>query len=168
MIVAVGLSRLVLGVHLPGDVIGGAAFGLVIAWIGSRMPARPESVPRSAWELLVIAAGLGLSYLGAIRPEVLGLLVVLLLVRPEFAPPRAWWRRVAMAAGGLVSVGFTAALLWLPGKASPEWTALPVVAYLNGITAAWVAFDAWPHLWMRLDRRQSVRSSAHDDVEANL
>jgi membrane-associated phospholipid phosphatase len=155
LIVAVGVSRLALGVHLPADVIGGAVFGLVIAWVGSRMPARPtspENAPRSVWAPLPVIAGLGISFLGAIRPEALGLLVVLLLARPRFAPPRAWWRRVAMAAGGLVCVGLTGALLWLPGKASPEWTALPVVAYLNGLTVAWVAFEAWPWLWMRLDR----------------
>jgi membrane-associated phospholipid phosphatase len=154
LIAAVGVSRLALGVHVPADVIGGAAFGLVIAWIGSRMPARPETV-RSAWAPLPVIAGLGISFLGAIRPEALGLLVVLLLVKPEFVPPQTWRRRLIMAAGGLACVGLTGALLWLPGKASPEWTAMPPVVYLNGLTVAWVALEAWPRLWMRLVVRSS-------------
>jgi hypothetical protein len=160
LILAVGVSRLILGVHLPADVIGGAVFGLVIAWVGSRMPARPESAPRSAWAPLPVVAGLGISFLGAIRPEALALLVAFLLVRPEFSPPRAWRRRLLMAAGGLACAGLAGfLLLWLPEKAAESRAAAPAVGYLGALAVAWVALEGWPRLWMHLDRRASVRSS---------
>jgi membrane-associated phospholipid phosphatase len=155
LIVAVGVSRLALGVHLPGDVIGGAAFGLVIAWIGSRMPARPENV-RSAWAPLPVIAGLGISFLGAVRPEALALLVAFLLVRPEFVAPRGWRRRLLMAAGGLTCVGLAGfLLLWLPEKAAETWAAAPAVAYLGALAVAWVGLEGWPRLWMRWGVRSS-------------
>jgi membrane-associated phospholipid phosphatase len=159
LIITVGVSRLALGVHLPGDVIGGAVFGLVIAWIGSRMPARPgrsENAPRSAWAPLPVIAGLGISFLGAIRPEALALLVAFLLVRPEFSPPRSWRRRLMMAAGGIACVGLAGfLLLWLPEKAVATWAIAPAVAYLGALAVAWVALAGWPRLWMRWG---SVRS----------
>lgn len=164
MIAAVGLSRLALGVHMPVDVIGGAAIGLVIAWVGSRMPARPEA-PRSAWAPLPLVAGLGISFLGAIRPEALALFVAFLLARPEFTPPRAWRSRLAMAAGGIACVGLAGAvLLWLPERASQGWVAAPAVGYLGTLAVAWVALQGWPRLWMRLTaaggrRAEDVRSS---------
>jgi membrane-associated phospholipid phosphatase len=154
LIAAVGLSRLALGVHLPGDVIGGAVFGLAIAWIGSRMPARPEAVQRSAWAPLPVIAGLGISFLGAIRPEALALLVAFLLARPEFTPPRAWRRRLMMAAGGIVCAGLAGFLLvWLPERAAGAWEAAPAVGYLGALAVAWVALEGWPRLWMRFDVR---------------
>jgi len=154
LILAVGISRLALGVHLPGDVIGGAVFGLVIAWVGSRMPARPENAPRSAWAPLPVIAGLGLSFLDAIRPEALALLVAFLLVRPDFVAPRTWRRRLLMAAGGIACVGLAGfLLLWLPEKAAETWAAAPAVAYLGALAVAWVALEGWPRLWMRFDVR---------------
>jgi hypothetical protein len=165
----VALSRLVLGVHLPVDVGGGIVIGILIAWLGSRVPlpgTEIRSVPLWAWELVAILGGLALSiFVPEVNPAALALLTVCLLLQPVFLPPRTTGRRLAMAAGGSICMAAAyAVVVWWPQHRHPE-PAAPLEVYLQSLTLACVAFFFWPWLWRHIDRRwgsapaEDVRSS---------
>jgi membrane-associated phospholipid phosphatase len=156
-VTAVALSRLVLGVHMPVDVVGGVIIGSLIAWLGSRVPlpgSEIHPVPLWAWEILAFLGGMTLSiFVPEINPAALALLVVCLLMQPVFLPPRTAGRRLAMAAGGLICLAATYFLLvWWPNRRNPGPDA-PWVVYLDSLTLACVAFYFWPWLWRHIERR---------------
>jgi len=168
-VAAVALSRLVLGVHMPVDVVGGVIIGSLIAWLGSRMPllsAQNHEVPRWVWELAALLGGMTLSILvPEINPAALGLLVVCLSTLPGYVPPRTAGRRLAMAAGG--SICMAAAyfvIVWWPDSRHPG-PEPPLFVYLESLTLACVALYFWPWLWRRIERKwgsapaEDVRSS---------
>jgi membrane-associated phospholipid phosphatase len=161
-VAAVALSRLVLGVHMPVDVVGGVILGSLIAWLGSRMPLLTFEVPRRVWGPGIAAAGLALSFLGIMNPRALALLAAVLLSRPAFVPPRTWGRRLAMALGGIACLAAGYALIgWLPGRLAPRWPESPAGAYLIMLALAWVALEGWPRLWERIERSPHPRPLSH-------
>lgn len=151
MVVLVALSRMALGVHMPVDVVGGAAFGALAAWVGSRMPMRELAAHRAVVAPAVALTGLAVSYLGGIEPAALALLAAFLLARPAFVPPRAPRLRLAMAAGGIatLALGFLLAV-WLPERLFPGWAGSPAGGYLSSLFLAGIALEGWPRLWLRL------------------
>ncbi|HEX7023142.1 MAG TPA: phosphatase PAP2 family protein [Trueperaceae bacterium] len=106
----IAISRLYLGVHLPVDVLGGLALGMLLAGLALLIDAGTRGVRVPAWLMLMLGFGL---------PLVLVLLVPVpkgammfggfaafatgpVLVRHE--APQAWWRRTAVALVGLILV----------------------------------------------------------------
>jgi hypothetical protein len=167
MIALVALSRMALGVHMPVDVAGGAAFGALAAWVGSRMPMRELAARRAVVAPAIALAGLAVSYLGGIEPAALALLAAFLLARPAFVPPRASRLRLAMAAGGIacLALGFLL-VAWLPERLFPGWAGSPAGAYLSSLFLAGIALEGWPRLWLRL-RPQAGRVTEGADVRSS-
>lgn len=159
----VGASRVWLGVHFPVDVLGGFGVGLVLAWIGVRIP-RFRAVPLWAGPLVVVA-GLPLVVPGESFAEAAGLTVGMLLAPGDHRVPESRGQRVWVAVGGL-------AVLWgLYVLVEPAMERLPAVAvgteripaeawvgYLRAAGLTWFAFGLWPRwvLGRRLGRRQEV------------
>ncbi len=150
LVIAVGLSRLYLGVHLPVDVGGGLILGAVFAWIGGGSSLPLDWPRRRLWIPLVGLAGLGACYLGSSGVEALpcGLLVGSLMARTDFAPPGNARGRVGIVIGGLLLLALLAGLLlWLPERLQPGLASSVPVSYLAGLVLAWVGLDVWPRLF---------------------
>ncbi len=152
IMIAVGTSRLYLGVHLPEDVGGGFILGAIFAWAAGGW-AGPRSWRRS-WEPLIGAVTLVLAFAVGAEPGACGLLAGCVVARPSFTPPRTARGRIGIVAGGLAAMGVTAVLLyWLPGKLFPGLGTSSALAYLLYLTAAVVGFGLWPRLWQILAGR---------------
>lgn len=97
LVTMVSLSRLVLGVHFPSDVVVGLAVGIAFAWLATR------PIPRLAW-----AAGLvlALAFVPALDAYARGLamLAAFLFARLDYAPPARWREQLLVGAGGLLIV----------------------------------------------------------------
>jgi membrane-associated phospholipid phosphatase len=153
LVIAVGLSRLYLGVHLPVDVGGGLILGALFAWDAGAWTHPLEWPRRRLWVPVVGLAGLGACYLGNLGIDALscGLLVGSLIAQDDFEPPRDARGRVVIVAGGLVLLGLLAGLLlWLPERLQPGLLSTVPVSYLAGLVLAWVGLDVWPRLFLRL------------------
>jgi len=104
----VALSRLVLGVHYPADVLVGLLLGTAFAWLAA------ARVPWQRWSLLgwnvwvPLAAVVIAAFLPAGTPREdsagLGLLAGFWLLRREFLAPTNWGARLGVAVAGLVLV----------------------------------------------------------------
>jgi membrane-associated phospholipid phosphatase len=152
IMIAVGMSRLYLGVHLPEDVGGGFILGAIFAWAAGGW-AGPRSWRRS-WEPLIGAVTLVLAFAVGAEPGACGLLAGCVVARPAFTPPRTARGRIGIVAGGLLAMGVTAVLLyWLPEKLFPGLGTSSALAYLLYLTAAVVGFGLWPRLWQILTGR---------------
>jgi membrane-associated phospholipid phosphatase len=152
LVLAVGLSRLYLGVHLPEDVGGGFVLGILFAW-GAGGWRGPRHWRRS-WEPLVGAVTLGLAFALGAEPGGCGLLAGCVLARPAFAPPRTARGRLGLVLGGAAALGLAFLLLgWLPRRLFPGLEDSTALAYLLYLVAALVGFDLWPRLWQILAGR---------------
>ena len=146
IVIAVGLSRLYLGVHLPEDVGGGFVLGAIFAW-GAGGWKGPRGWRRS-WEPLIAAVTLVLAFAVGAEPGACGLLAGCVVSRPAFTPPRTAPGRIGIVLGGLLAMAIIGALLyWLPGKLFPGLETSPALAYLLYLAAALVGFGLWPRLW---------------------
>ena len=155
IVLAVGLSRLYLGVHLPEDVGGGFIAGAIFAWAAGGWTG-PRTW-RRAWEPLVGAVMLALAFAVGAEPGACGLLAGCVLARPAFTPPRTARGRLGMVAGGLACLALVGALIaWLPGKLAPGLQGSTAVAFLLYLMAALVGFDLWPRVWQILTGRPRV------------
>lgn len=149
MVLAVGLSRVFLGVHYVMDVVAGVGVGVVLAWLGVRAP---RVGPAPWWMgpgvcLAVFPAVL----LGVRYAEAAGLVVGVFLARGDHRVPEGRWGRLGVAVGGL-------ALLWgsyyLLSPVMGALPALPVAGgeipaetwgrYVRAVLLSWLAFGLWP------------------------
>ena len=173
----ISLSRMILGVHWPLDVIGGALIGAVILWAFERFGTSLERAFRSrslALQLVLCAGFIGLcGVVGALSigqamkagpnnpalitayfdltarcAALLGLLVGLLLA-PRDVPSRRSVARVAIGVLGLV-------LFYLGlGKASHEFLIVMFARYF--LTTLWVSCGAlWVFRRVEAPQRRSV------------
>lgn len=151
LVVAVGLSRLYLGVHLPVDVGGSLILGSLFAWDAGAWSGPLEWPRRRLWVPLVGVVGLAVCYLGspAVEPLPCGLLVGSLIAQEDFfEPPGNARGRVGIVIGGLLLLALLAGLLlWLPERLQPGLAASVPVSYLAGLVLAWVGLDVWPRLF---------------------
>lgn len=146
IVIAVGVSRLYLGVHMPQDVAGGFVLGAIFAW-GAGGWTGPRGWRRS-WEPLIAAVTLVLAFAVGAEPGACGLLAGCVVARPAFTPPRTARGRIGIVLGGLLAMAITGALLYeLPGKLFPGLETSPALAYLLYLAAAVVGFGLWPRLW---------------------
>jgi membrane-associated phospholipid phosphatase len=170
IIVAIGLSRIVLGVHFPQDVLGGWLFGLVLlsvyVWaspVVGRWAARQSAQVQLAMAAVVPVlliflhpADLGGHYPaeGAITPmsTLAGIGVGLIMERSwvRFRVGGAWWRRGLRYPVGLAVV----ALLYSgPKQVLPEEMAYGLEAILRFVryfVLGWAAVFLAPWLFVRL------------------
>jgi membrane-associated phospholipid phosphatase len=160
IVIAVGTSRLYLGVHLPEDVAGGFVLGAIFAW-GAGGWTGPRGW-RHSWEPLIAAVTLVLAFAVGAEPGACGLLAGCVVARPAFTPPQTARGRIGIVLGGLLAMAITGVLLyWLPGKLFPGLETSPALAYLLYLAAAVVGFGLWPRLWQVIAGREtSVPSSA--------
>ena len=153
IVLAVGLSRLYLGVHLPEDVGGGFVLGAIFAWAAGGW-----SGPRGwrpSWDVLAGAVTLVLAFAVGAEPGACGLLAGCIAAKPAFTPPSTVRGRIGMVVGGAAAMALTGLLLyWLPGKLAPGIESSPALAYLLYLAASLVGFGLWPRIWQLLaDRR---------------
>jgi hypothetical protein len=153
----VGLARLGLGAHYPGDILGGVIVGALllgaVAWLWPRLrraSARWSSPGTAIAGGLVAVAALAAATLAPpARWSLLGLLAGVIVALPvearlvDFAPDRtqtgaAWWRR----RGAMLAVGAAGfAALALGGVPFRE---VPIVANLvvPTLVALWIMLGA--------------------------
>lgn len=155
LVALVGLSRLVLGVHMPVDVIGGFVFGAAFAWMAgsSKVPIASPARARRIWAPVLVVGGLALSFLGAIEPRALGLLAGCFLAIPACEPPQSWSGRLTLAGGGIaVLLLLGGALAWAEGRLLADAPFLPATAFARYLLLTLVAAEWWPRLWSRTVR----------------
>ncbi|GGQ98549.1 phosphatase PAP2 family protein [Deinococcus ruber] len=103
VVLLVSLSRLVLGVHYPSDVLIGLLIGVLFAWLAA---ARLALLRWNVWFPLLLLVGS--AFLPSSTPREfavgLGLLAGFWLLRHEFAAPSTWAGRVGVAVIGLALV----------------------------------------------------------------
>lgn len=103
--VLVGFSRIYLGVHYLGDVLGGLAIGAVLVALGGLLPINLARASLSTgpilWGVAVMLA-VAAFFLPEESGRALGLLVAFLLSSFAFSAPTTWPSRVGVAALGLI------------------------------------------------------------------
>lgn len=87
----VGLSRVAVGVHWPLDVVAGAVFGLVAAWLGIHVGARWRSGSNPRVHLILVAAFLW----GPVA-----------LLLDDWGYPGSTWVRVPVALAAIIAVAW--------------------------------------------------------------
>jgi membrane-associated phospholipid phosphatase len=158
IVLAVGLSRLYLGVHLPEDVGGGFVLGTIFAWAAGGWSG--PRVWRPSWDVLIGAVTLVLAFAVGAEPGACGLLAGCAAARPAFTPPKTAGGRIGIVAGGGAAMALTGFLLyWLPGKLAPGLQNSPALAYLLYLTASLVGFGLWPRIWQILVGRGTLTAS---------
>jgi membrane-associated phospholipid phosphatase len=149
IVLAVGLSRLYLGVHLPEDVGGGFILGAIAAWAAGSWEGPRRWRP--SFDVLVGAVTLVLAFAVGAEPGACGLLAGCVAVRPAFTPPRTAGGRIGIVLGGAAAMALVAFLLyWLPEKLFPGLGSSPALAYLLYLVASLMGFGLWPRLWQTL------------------
>ena len=148
MVAVVGATRVLLGVHFPGDVLGGVAVGLAVALVaGFGVWRLPGWEPWLRWT--AGAGALAVWAAGGVQPDTAGLAAGCLLaegrLRPAAGPRR---RLLAVAGGALVCAAVYAGLrqgLWALVPGAPSGWAVGAAT----LAAALVALDGWPWLARR-------------------
>lgn len=158
--VLVGLSRLALGAHYPGDVLGGVLVGLlllgVVAWLWPRLVALGRHLPWPRSLLAGVVAAVAFALAAFVVPDsrwtLLGLLAgvaIGLALEGRYvhdAPLARGWRR----AGTRLALGL---LGLLPLVALAALTrGVPLIAQLlvPALAALWIVFGA-PLAFMRIE-----------------
>ncbi|HKV12122.1 MAG TPA: phosphatase PAP2 family protein [Thermoanaerobaculia bacterium] len=155
LVAAVGLSRMVLGVHMPVDVAGGFAFGAIFAWLAGASKVRlpPVELTRRVWGPVVVVGAVCLAFLAPIDPRVLGILSGCLLAIPDFEPPKTWKGRLTLAGGGIALVLLLGAgLAWLEGRLLGGNPMAIATAFARYLALTLLAAEGWPRLWSRTVR----------------
>lgn len=174
LILGIGLSRMVLGVHFPQDIIGGYIIGLVllVVYIWAEPPVSRwlGAQPRSLQAILAVGVPLILIFLhpadteghypaaGAITPlsAIAGFGLGLIMERStvRFRVEGVWWQRVLRFLLGLVIV----ALLYFGVRLLlPEGMAYALEAFLRSVRYAlvgWAVSFLCPWLFVRLGLAQ--------------
>jgi membrane-associated phospholipid phosphatase len=152
IVLAVGTSRLYLGVHLPEDVGGGFVLGAIFAWAAAGWKG-PRGW-RPSWDVLIGAVTLVLAFAVGAEPGACGLLAGCVAAKPAFTPPRTAGGRIGIVLGGAAAMALVALLLyWLPYRLSPDLRDSSALTYLLYLVASIVGFGLWPRLWHILTSR---------------
>jgi membrane-associated phospholipid phosphatase len=146
MMVLVALSRVVLGVHYPIDVVAGLVIGFSFAWLSIRVPPMPWLVS-TLWRraaIVVCCGALAIAIPDIAKP--LGVLAGFGVFQPEFNPPKRWGQRAFMGIFGLaasfaVLFALRALFTWL---STPEWADF----WRYGLLTAFIV-AGWPQLLRR-------------------
>lgn len=104
LVALIALSRLVLHVHFPSDVLVGALLGLVFALWAARGNFPLHAAGRWTVPALALLAGLLFPHAPRELGTGLGLLAGFWAARPDFSPPRDWTGRLIVAGAGLLVV----------------------------------------------------------------
>jgi membrane-associated phospholipid phosphatase len=159
IVLAVGLSRLYLGVHLPEDVGGGFILGAICAWAAGSWEG-PRGW-RPSFDVLIGAVTLVLAFAVGAEPGACGLLAGCVMAKPAFTPPRTAGGRVGIVLGGAAAMALVSFLLyWLPEKLFPGLGSSPALAYLTYLVASIVGFGLWPRLWQVMSGQEVDRAIA--------
>lgn len=146
LVALIGLSRLVLHVHFPGDVLVGALLGLVFALWAARGDFPLHAAGRWTVPALALLAGVLFPHAPRELGTGLGLLAGFWAARPDFSPPRDWAGRLIVAGVGLLVVFATYFVL----GALPEGVKnLAVVRVLRYALLVLVAAEGVPRLLRR-------------------
>lgn len=149
IMLVVSLSRVILGVHYPLDVIGGLAIGLGLAWLGMRLPPMSWLV---ATRMRRIAIVLGCAVLAMLVPDLakpLGVLAGFGVSQVAFSPPKSWGGRMLVGLLGVAAsfgclLGLEKLMIWL---AAPGW-----VEFWRYWLVTMLVVVGWPRLFTRLFR----------------
>ena len=129
--VLVGFSRMYLGVHYPGDVLGGWFFGLVLVllyvWLSARYRSKLAKLPLWVKVAIVVLVPLGLLAIHAVPDTVSALSVMLgfglgsVLEREwvRFRVDGVWWMRAVrflLGAVGLLGIYFGLKMVFPDGS----------------------------------------------------
>ncbi len=159
IVLAVGLSRLYLGVHLPEDVGGGFILGAIAAWAAGSWEGPRRWRP--SFDVVIGAVTLVLAFAVGAEPGACGLLAGCVVARPAFTPPRTAGGRIGIVLGGAAAMALVAFLLyWLPEKIFPGLGSSPALAYLTYLVASLMGFGLWPRLWQVMSGRKPDRKIA--------
>ncbi len=160
--ILVGFSRLYVGVHFPGDVLGGWFIGLLLValyvWLSARYQSRLAKLPLWVKIMTVVLVPLGLLAIHAVPDTVSALSVMMgfglgsVLEREwvRFRVGGTWWIRVArflLGAVGLLGIYFGLKTVF---PASPVFRGLRYA-----LVGVWVALLApWLFVVTRLAERE--------------
>jgi membrane-associated phospholipid phosphatase len=172
LMVGIGLSRIVLGVHFPQDVIGGWLIGLVLlvgyAWVAPGVGRWLERQRTEAQVSLAIVVPVALMFLspadaeglypseGVVTPlaALAGLGIGLIMERSlvRFSVGGLWWRRLLRFLVGMVVAGifYAGPKLLVPGEADMAYGLEVTVRFVRYALVGWVVAFLCPWLFMRL------------------
>ncbi|AFZ69093.1 phosphatase PAP2 family protein [Deinococcus peraridilitoris] len=102
VIVLIALSRVVLGVHFPLDVLVGLLVGAVLVAVGSRLPLPERDAPVWSWGV-ALAAVVAAAFV-PVYATALGILAGFWLAKPSFNAPQTWPARLLFVVAGLLLV----------------------------------------------------------------
>jgi membrane-associated phospholipid phosphatase len=141
LILAIGFSRVYLGVHFVSDVLVGFAVGAVIAFVAARIRIPVFDL---TGRIVLFGAGLISSILVPELARSFAVMIGFLVTGVQFAPPKAWPARIAFLAFGLV---LAFALLIVSSVLLPEFIKRSGWgSYLRYALLTLFAIEVWPQV----------------------